>query len=474
MGLEWSDTCLKLVSLKRDGQNYRLWRLDKITIPPNQLGETTKLLAQWVSTNFPKGEQVEAVLTLPESLIFLKELELPKVKDKGLSEAILWEISSVAPFTPSEAVIQWKKIVEGEKLTRLTVVVAKRETVQDLLSVIQEAGVRLLAIEPSSTAFSRLFQEKLGKTTLLVIVEEKETNSIILKNGVPVFSTSTPVPLVRMRTKRRRLSTEVASSLAANAKKVIAYWETKEEGKIQQVIITGEGIRYYGLASAINSLTHIPTGFAKVQKFPKIGIPASQKTTLERSLIPLGAAARLIWEDHQEINLLPEKERKILGREESQRKIAEKISLLAKMTFVFLVVSLLFLGGLKVLNSSFQKEIAQTNLFVNNHPAQKFVPQIQAANKILSQVDWLMDEQKDTGVRLQQIAQLTPANIRFKTLSFTGGQNEEWKITGVGDREAILAFHERLKASSGASSVLMPYSNLQKEKEGDFKITIIW
>lgn len=475
LGIGYFDAYLKIACLKKEGKKYRLHSLERLTIPQNKAEEASKIFAQWASDNLPSESQVRVVLTLPESLIFLKELELPKVKEKGLSEAIYWEISSVVPISPEEAVIQWKKISEEEKLVRLAAIIVKNQTARDLSLILKKTDFQLLAIEPSSLAFSRLFKTKLEKNTLLVVVEDQETNFIILKNGAPVFSNAISISLVGMKTKKRKMNKEITSALASNAKKVISFWEAKEEGKVQQVIVTGEGVRYYGLARVINNRVNIPVLLGKSQAFPKIETSTQPKAIVNRYLIPIGAAARPLFEEWaQEVNLLPKKERKAFEKEKSQKKIVERILFFSKITLVFFIVNLLLLTGIKFWDASLAKEVAQTKLFVNNHPAQKLIPEIQHTNQLISQVDWLMESQKDTGERLRQISQLTPINIRFTSVDFTELQQEEWTIAGVGDRDDILAFYGKLKADSGASQVIMPYSNLQKEKEGDFKITIIW
>lgn len=475
IGIEWFNQYLKLVCLEKRGNDYYLYRVDKLTIPSAEFGEISKILSRWIGENSIDKNQSGVVLTLPESLIFLKELELPKVKDRGLSEAIFWEISSAVPFSPNEAVIQWKIISEGQKSVHLSAIVVKNQVVQSLFSAIWGAGLSLLAIEPSSLAFSRLYKGAMSAATLLVVTEDEETNFILLKKNTPIFSTSQTVSLSGMRTKRKKLDKELTSVLASSAKKVISYWETKGEEKIRQVVITGMGTRYYGLASAINNLIHLPTVFAKVGKFQQINIPAVRKRSLERFLVPLGAAARLTLRDSfEEINLLPQKERQSLISRESQRKTGEKILFFAKITFILLIINLLLFTGLKFWRIRLTKEIGQTKIFVSNHPAQKFTGEVKATNKLLSQVDFLINNQKDTGARLRQISQLTPDTVQFTALTFTNSQKEEWKIAGKGDREAILAFYEKIKSDAGAKEVSMPYSNLQKAKDASFTILIIW
>lgn len=474
LGLEWLETYLKIACFRVDGKKFQLHQLDQLDIPRDDPDEAIRILQGWAEKNLDEKNQVEVVLTLPESSIFLKELELPKTKIKGLSEALFWEISSVVPFSPVDAVIQWKKISEKEKTVNLGAIVAKNEIVENLSTIIRKSGFRLIAIEPSSLAFSRLSQVPLKKNSLLVIAEEPETNFVVLKNDTPVFSSAVPINLVGMKAQKRKLGQTVNLQLSTNAKRVISFWENKEKDKIFQVIVTGQGVRYSGLAKAINQLVHLPTTFGRLKKIPKVKISGYPQAVIGRYLVPLGASLKpLLADSSKEVNLLPKAESQVLEKEKSQRKMAKKIFLLAKITALFLLINLLIFAGLKFWLSSIEKKVAQAKIFVERHPAQEKISEIKKANQLLSQVANLMANQRDSGERLRQIGQLTPTNLNFNSLEFNS-QKQEWQITGIGDRQDILAFWEKLKADSGATLVTMPYSNLEKEKQADFKIILKW
>ncbi len=100
LGLEWSPGNFKLACLRQEGKKYRLEKLESLPVSPNNPEVAGQVLAQWVNDNLPGAKDIKVVLTLPESAVFLKELELPKTSDKGLSEAVFWEVSSFAPVDP--------------------------------------------------------------------------------------------------------------------------------------------------------------------------------------------------------------------------------------------------------------------------------------------------------------------------------------------------------------------------------------
>lgn len=476
LGIEWSASQIILAGLKKEGKLYKLFLIDRLPNTSSLPEEINPIIRQWVEKHFPKDSKISAVLTLPESSIFLKVLDLPKAKDKELSEAIFWEVSSLASNSPTEAIVQWKKISENEKTVRVAAMVTRNQVAEDILESLTGTDIKIVAIEPSSLAFSRIVKAKLEKVTLLVHAEDEETNFVVLNHGLPVFSSSSAIPLSGMKTNRRRLNQEIKASLATSAKQVMTFWEEKEKGGVEQIILTGEGVKYSGLAVSINRFAHIPALIGKIKTFLSFSPAHFSGEILSRYLIPLGAAVRLIPTDGkvEELNLFPQAEKQKTEKEVVRQSRLEKIWVLNKVNLAFITTGLVLLVALRLLSFSYSKEIDQTKRFVDNHPAQKDIPQILATNNLLDKIDQLMLNQKDTGNRLRLIAQQTPINIRFTSLKLTSSPKEQWEIGGTGDRNDILAFYEKLGVDSGAKVVSMPYSNLQKEINTDFTILLTW
>lgn len=474
LGVQLLTDALKIVCFKEDDEKLRLFRLDILDLPL-ETEDIVRILKEWQLSKLPKDADIRVSLSLPESAVFLKELDLPGVSRKQLQEVIQWELPSIAPITSSEAYWGWVKVNRDSEKNKILVVVVRQEIVDKWQTIFDRASWKLVLVEPYSISFSRLSSKYMaGKTSLLVTSEEKETNFVVLQNLIPVFSTAVSVSLVGMKKKKQKLDKEITTELAASAKKVVSYWENRENRKIGQVVITGEGMMFSGLAKAINNLCHIPAIFGKTEKNVNVELGGYSKPAVEKNLIGVGSAYGASNKELHGINLLPLKAKKALSREYLEAKIAQKLTLFSKITLVFLFVNLILLGGLKFYQSNLDREISQTKLFVNNHPAQKYVPEVQAANILISTINSLMDKQKDEGKRLNLIANLIPPDVHFNSLNITSSSTEEWKIAGKGDRTAILAFYEKLKSTSGAKQISMPYSNLQKEKEVDFKINLIW
>jgi Tfp pilus assembly PilM family ATPase len=472
LGFELTGSNLKITALKKVNKGYQLFKLDKIDLL-DEGEKASEQLKEWVSRNLPSLEEVSAILALSESSLYLKEIELPKVKNENIGEMIYWELGNLTPIPPAEAIYDWKIISTASNTQKLLIMIAKNQYIENLLSFFRNAGIKIVAIEPSSIAFARGSKADFGRTTLLSVVRESETDYIVLKSGVPVFSTSTSVTL---KGARRKLGKKVTQDLAADAKKILDYWEAREDQKIEQVLITGDlAFKYFGLALAINRFAKIPVGVARNKPFKNITISAFPHITLAKYLVPFGAAVRLTQQNiYEGVNLFPKKELEALNKHLSEKRLFSRISTFTYLNIAVLAIFLITFFFFKISQVQLNKKVQQTKQFVANHPANEYLKEVDNANTISQNVIGLSDEQKDEGGRLARISNLTVQNLTFTSVTLNVTDKEEWKIDGIGDRADILAFYEKLEAESGASEITMPYSNLDKASANEFSITIKW
>ncbi|MFH0864178.1 MAG: hypothetical protein V1858_03765 [Candidatus Gottesmanbacteria bacterium] len=473
LGIEWSETNPKIACFRKRGSKYDLFKLDELSIEKQTEDNIVKAFSDWLKNNIPQNSQIKTFLALPESYIFLKETELPKINEKELDEAVFWETSLFTPLSPSNVVVQWRKIYETDKNLYVSVIAVKNDVVERLVSIFDQIGLPILAIEPTSLSLSRLLPTVSDKITLLASAGTDETNFIVIKNGSPIFSNSIPITLTGMKTKKEKLDEDIANSLANSVREVIYFLEQKKEGTVQEVVIAGDVVSYSGLASTINNYIHLPTIWGKFPAFNFLRPILGSKQTISRYLVALGAAIRPLI-GSERVNLLPYKNRQLFEKDEQQNFLIKRINILSGLSLLILAVFLLLATGFALWNRSLGGQLDQARISINTHPAQKLINDIKVTNNLITQVGRLVTEQKDSGEKLQLFASLVPANIRLTSLTINMDKKDEWKIAGIGDRQTIIAFYQQLVDKSGARHVSMPYSNLQKDKDVDFKITIVW
>jgi len=475
LGIEWQATEIKIASVINEGKKFRLISLDHLSIPQSEPDKIKAIFSSWITAKFPIGSDIQAVITIPESQIFLKEISVPKIKAKKLNDVIFWEATSFAPMLPEEAVIQWGKISGDEKTQKIAVMVTRNSFLEEVYSILEKSGIRIIAIEPTSVSFGRLTHVQLNINTLLVSVEENETNSVVLRAGLPVFSSSASASLTAMKEQRWKLEKNTTEELAESVKKIISYWEERENQKIMQVVLVGEGVKYTGLATAINQFAQIPTIWNKPNELSNIDTAGQSKLAFSRFLIPFAAVLRLFEKEPSiGINFQPKALSEKINLDNHQKNIARVINSFTVINSLALLAFFVIFLFLNIWGLSLSKEINQTKLFVQNHPAQQFIPEINSTNNLIDRVDKLVLSQKDTGARLRLISLLTPENIVFTNLQLNNDKNEKWVIKGTGDRSVILAFYEKLRADSQAKEISMPFSNFEKDKDNNFEINITW
>lgn len=468
LGVQQSGSKFKIAAFEKALNKYKLYALGNVSVNIDE-NKTTEDLKNWISTNLSEAEKITAVLAIPESNIFLKEITLPKINDAQVGEAARWELLSDTPIPLESAVYDWKKLSQTASNINVLTFLMKEQTSEIFVSIFERAGVQLLAIEPSSSAFIRTAKEDFSKNTLLVTTDDDEINLFIIKNAAPVFTSSFKI---QSQKTTKIINESILKEIVSESKKIITYWEKKNESKIEQIVISG-GIdeKYSNILKELNKDLGLEVLISKDKKFNKFSIAGFEKNALAGYYTAIGTAAKITSKDR--LNLLPSVNKTALSREE---KIVDQIrnaSRFSIMNLVLIAVSAIIFAAFTFWNTSLHSDIERTKSFITNHPAQAQIDSFKMINQKVDGASRLLNEQKDSGERLKMLASYTPSGVRLTNIDFYNLKEESWKIQGEGDRGEILAFFEKLESESGATKVEMPYSNFS-QKEGVFEIIVTW
>jgi hypothetical protein len=442
LGVQWENQSMRLACVRRaNSGKTTLLRVD--TIPAQSF-------KAWIRTHIPQNASVTAVLTVPESHIILKELELPVLKGQELEEAVHWELTDKSSIG-SEAVVSWKIIEKRDSMLRVSAMIMKKVEVISALSLFSDAGIELTAIEPSSLSIGRVLTMS-TTTNVILSLEGAEVLAVFVRNRIPVFSTSFSIPLTETAIRTKHFSRDAAASLVSQLKRIITYWNAKNM-PVARMIVTSEAATYSGLKSDVARGLSIPIDAGQV------------------NAAVLGAAKRGV---EDAVNFLPKENRISLEKKAFSDFIRRRLWKFAKINMVMFLLLAFLSGLLWMTEMTNTRNIVQTQRFVDNHPAQKYVPHITSVNALAKEVSALMSSQGDTGARLRYLSSVTPSNVHFTSLKMVGGSKEEWAITGTGDRRDILAFYYKLRTDGTVKDVSMPYSNFDQETDSPFTVTIVW
>lgn len=202
VGIDISDLSMKYV--KFNGE-------DKLTIPffgeieiPEGIvvsgeikkkEELIKILSSWFLKERKHLGSSLAVAGLPEEKSFLRVLQLPKVKQEEVGNAIRWEIEANVPVPLEELIYDYEIIKPLENnLDHLDVVITAfpKKVVESYVDVLKHIGLQPLALELESQAIIRSVIANLREESAKIIVEigRNHTSLIVFSGGAIIFTTT--------------------------------------------------------------------------------------------------------------------------------------------------------------------------------------------------------------------------------------------------------------------------------------------
>ncbi len=471
LGIEYSKDRIKCALSQFNGKNYTITDLQFFS--QDESGTAISKLINW-KDSILKDVRIKAIISISESLIFLKELRIPNAKKEAMDEAVYWELSSASPLPPTQTIYEWMPIFQGKNESHVSAMAIRESEIGTIIDELEKANIEVITIEPSSVSLTRISQENYKKNTMLLLVGQEETDIIVMKNGIPVFSTTSDVKLKRAKDEKWRLSETVSEEIAESTKELIAFWESRNNEKIEQVQITGDLVdKYFGLAGSINKFANVPVNIVRQKQVKDFAVSNLPKATVNRFLIAIGALMRLKGDVYDGANLIP-----AAKKLESKKAVLLTANLKKLKTLNFVIgsyfIAVAAIGVILFMVSYYyQNNINKTMQIINNHSGQQYIAEVKQTNNYLNRINSLVEGQKDLGVNLKKLSEVTPSGIVITGMKYKK-ENMTWTIEGTGKRDEILAYYQKLNSDLGAKEVKMPYSNLDQVDDNKFEINIIW
>jgi len=206
-GLDLSDLSVKLAWLKRSGQQLNLASFIRQDIPENIIesgiikkeDELIDLIKKTVAQ--AKGEKIKTkfcVVSLPETESFIRVVQLPKIKEDEIAEAIKWELEANIPVSIEDVYFDWQKVeVDFSSPDHMDILIGAlpKTLVDPYLNVIKKADLKPLVFEIESIATARALINRKGPVDPLFIIDigAKRTSLIIFAGGTVLLTTSLPI-----------------------------------------------------------------------------------------------------------------------------------------------------------------------------------------------------------------------------------------------------------------------------------------
>ncbi|HNT30002.1 MAG TPA: type IV pilus assembly protein PilM [bacterium] len=167
IGLDLGQTQARVIQLNHSTPVPTLVAAGSLALNGNILAEdatndsllkTSEKIKQLISEVGIVTENV--VCALPESEVFTRIIDIPKMPKDELAQAIQFEAESYIPYPLEEVQLDWQILEEGEDKpskdnTHALLVAAPLKTIDRLIRVIEHAGLKPVAIETTAIAVNR-------------------------------------------------------------------------------------------------------------------------------------------------------------------------------------------------------------------------------------------------------------------------------------------------------------------------------
>lgn len=184
----------------------------------------------------------QVIINLPESQVYTRVIEMPKMSEQEMAEAIRWQAEQYIPVPLPDVVLKHQVLSgaqeEGDAdKVNVLLVAAPNLLLNNYVSLLARAGLETIAIETEILAVARALvgADPFSPTTFLVHMGAEMTTMSIISRGNLALTQS-------ISTGGQAISRAVASGLGLEMNQAEEYKqsygldETKLEGKVQNAI----------------------------------------------------------------------------------------------------------------------------------------------------------------------------------------------------------------------------------------------
>ncbi len=202
IGVDIGSHSIKLVELAHEKDSVRLIAAGAIATPPkslnSQIDADQKALAnaikQLVKQTMARSRDV--IISLPESQVFTRVIEVPQLSQRELASAIRWEAEQYVPLPLDQvnldfSILRDSKVTSSGKMDVL-LVASPKTLVEKYVALMENADLNPIAAETEIIAISRSLVRTTAmvKNVMIVSLGAQTTDLAIVREGILAFTRS--------------------------------------------------------------------------------------------------------------------------------------------------------------------------------------------------------------------------------------------------------------------------------------------
>jgi len=201
IGLDIGCSSIKLVELRVDKKGYKLQNLAVSPLPPEAIVDGALMDSVTIIDAIrnviadSKTKTRDIVTSVSGHSVIVKKISLPFMTEAELEESIPWEAERYIPFDINDVNIDFQifgAAPENPEVMDVVLVAAKKDIINDYVSIIMEAGLNPVIIDTDSFALENMlainYDLAKEETVAIVNVGASVTNINIVKNNISAFT----------------------------------------------------------------------------------------------------------------------------------------------------------------------------------------------------------------------------------------------------------------------------------------------
>jgi len=235
-GLDIGSSQVKVLEAEKANSGFRIKHYAAVNHTGGELAVTVQKALKEAGIK----AAAEVNLALPESDVYTRIIETPRLSETELASSIQYEAEQYVPVALSEVELYHHVLEESEAATekktmRVLLIAVPKEKIKRLTQLLDQAGLIPKSLETELFSLKRVFAD-LSKSQLLILFGHKTTDLMIMRKGSPLFLHSMASGGMAL-TKNLVNELSLSEDQAEQYKRTYGLREDLLEGKVAKVLM---------------------------------------------------------------------------------------------------------------------------------------------------------------------------------------------------------------------------------------------
>lgn len=384
-----------------------------------------------------------AIVSIPENNVYSHIFSFPKtVNDSHLTEAINLTIDFQLPVKKNEVYIGWENAGDSHVVNDVLVSSIPKKIADGYIEALNNAGIKMLALESHLLSIARSIKTKLGQTTIFTKSSLAGSTIFIIKDSILRFSRTLPTIFAKDE-----------NSVSKELNKIKTSFESEKRIDVVEMNLTSAPIR---------------DEYLKYPELNKDNVEAQAKW-----LVAIGAAIRgeLPKGEDNHISLLPVGTAEAYAYQQATTFIELIRNMIISVSLFFLVA---FFASYLLIFSLYQTT-SKTNSNITVTPSSPDISEkenwIERLNSLTSTAKSIISSSPRWDLLFSDINNHTINGIIITNFSSTDIANQMFIMGVAQDRNALNQFKKSLQESIYLTGIDLPITNLDQKTNIPFSIS---